>query len=200
MNGDERMPFKSKFSKEDIINAAFEIAEEQGLQAITARTVAKKINGSVAPIYFNFENIDELIRAVVMKVFSITQKIMNAQSSNSIYENMGRAGFEFANRYPVFFRDLVLQPNPYIKSYEQTEDAMLQSLDHDPKTSTLSIIERKHLILKMKALQIGFQTLIANDQIPSWITKDEVEELFINLGYQILDLQFHNGGKNEKNK
>lgn len=183
------MPFESKYTKEAIIDAAFEIAEQEGFQAITARTVAKKIKGSVAPIYFNFENIDALIHAVVLKVFAISQDILSKQTGDSLYENMGRAGFEFAEKYPVFFRELVLKPNPYIASYEQTEAAMLKGLDQDLNTSKLSMDERKLLILKVKAMQIGFQTLIANNQIPSWITKKEVQELFIAFGHDLLNIE-----------
>lgn len=183
------MPFESKFTKEDIINAAFEIAVENGFSAITARTVAKKIKGSVAPIYFNFENIQELIDAVVEKVFAISQDILAEQEAPSIYERIGRAGFDFADRYPVFFRELVLIPNPYIGSYESTENKIIESLKDDPLVSALSIKDRRLLILKMKALQIGFQTLIANKQLPSFISKNEMLELYIELGHELAQLQ-----------
>jgi AcrR family transcriptional regulator len=183
------MPFESKFTKEEIIDAAFEIAKEKGFSAITARTVAKKIKGSVAPIYFNFENIQELIDAVVEKVFTISKDILREQQTPNLYESIGRAGFVFADRYPVFFRELILNPNPYIGSYESTENQMIESLKDDPLVSKLSIKDRKILILKMKALQIGFQTLVANEQLPSFITKDEMQELYIELGHDLAQLQ-----------
>lgn len=190
------MPFESKYTKEEIIEAAFQIAEKDGFSAITARTVAKKIKGSVAPIYFNFENIDQLIKAVVQKVFSITEEILKKQTSSSLYENMGRAGFEFAEQYPVFFRELVLKPNPYLASYEKTEEAMLKGLDQDELASKLSLEQRKKLILKVKALQIGFQTMIANDQLPSWISKKEAQDLFICLGNQFIKLEINHKENN----
>lgn len=183
------MPFESKFTKEEIIDAAFEIAEEKGFSAITARTVAKKIKGSVAPIYFNFENIQELIDAVVAKVFAISKEILTEQEASDMYEKIGRASLVFADRYPVFFRDLVLNPNPYIGSYETIEDQMIDSLKDDPLVSALSVKDRKLLIFKMKALQIGFQTLIANQQLPRFISKAEVFELFIELGHDLAQLE-----------
>jgi AcrR family transcriptional regulator len=192
MEGDDLMPFESKYTKEEIIHAAFQIAEKEGFAAISARTVAKRIKGSVAPIYFNFKNIDELIEAVVLKVFSITDDIFKKQSSKSLYENMGRAGFEFAEKYPVFFRELVLKPNPYLASYEKQEEAMIRGLDLDEQGSKLSFEQRKQLILKVKALQIGFQTMIANDQLPSWISKKATQDLFISLGHQLMELEINN--------
>lgn len=191
------MPFESKYNKDEIINAAFEIAEKNGFQAITARTVAKKINGSVAPIYFNFQNIQELIKEVVVKVFNLSQMILSEQTSHSLYENMGRAGFVFAERYPVFFRELVLTPNPYIQSYEDTELAMLEGLENDPVVSKLSIEERKTLILKVKAMQIGFQTMIANNQYPSFMTKENLQELFIETGNELARLELKKKEKHD---
>ena len=44
---------KNKFTKEEIINAAFDIAKVDGLGAITVRRVAQKLNSSIAPIYVN---------------------------------------------------------------------------------------------------------------------------------------------------
>lgn len=66
-NGKEiTMPPKKKFSKEQIVEAAFEIAKEEGMSYITIRKVADRLRSSIAPIYVNFDNVEELI-SVVMK-------------------------------------------------------------------------------------------------------------------------------------
>jgi len=192
------MPFESKFSKESIIDAAFEIAQHEGFKAITARSVAKRIQGSVAPIYFNFDHIDDLIHAVVEKVFKISQDILLEQTSPNLYENMGKAGFIFANRYPVFFRELVLLPNPYLATYKQIEEAMLEGLKRDPLVADLTLSEKKMLIFKVKALQIGFQTMIANHQLPDFMTQTDVENLFIELGSDLAQLERYK--KEKKNE
>ena len=59
------MPPKTKYNKEDIVDAAFEIAKEEGFSGITARSVANRLHCSVAPIYVNFATIDDLITDVV---------------------------------------------------------------------------------------------------------------------------------------
>jgi len=60
---------KTKFDKKAIVDAALEIAKEKGLKKITARSVAKQLKSSVAPIYVNFDSVDELIEAVVQRFF-----------------------------------------------------------------------------------------------------------------------------------
>jgi|GEM_PF-5552282 len=53
------MPPKTRFRKEEIVDAAFAIAREKGFEEISARNVAKRLGSSVAPIYVNFANIEE---------------------------------------------------------------------------------------------------------------------------------------------
>ncbi len=85
------MPPKTKFNKENIIEAAFEIAKENGFSAITARSVAKRLGSSVAPIYVNFETIENLIESVVQRVFAISNELMAKQTGPNIFENIGKA-------------------------------------------------------------------------------------------------------------
>ena len=55
---------KVKFTREQIIDAAFEIARTEGIDSITMRKIAEKMGSSVAPIYVNFNNVDELNEAL----------------------------------------------------------------------------------------------------------------------------------------
>ena len=54
------MPPKVKFQKKEIIEAALEIAGEKGIEAVTAREVAKKLQVSVGPIFTYFSTMEEL--------------------------------------------------------------------------------------------------------------------------------------------
>ena len=54
------MPSSKKTTKEDIIKASFGILKEQGIEKVTARDIAKKLNSSVQPIFYQFKNMDDL--------------------------------------------------------------------------------------------------------------------------------------------
>ena len=45
------MPPKVRFRKEEIASAALDIAREKGIDAVTAREVAKALGVSVGPIF-----------------------------------------------------------------------------------------------------------------------------------------------------
>jgi len=59
------MPRKTRFSAEDIIQAALEMTREAGLTSLSAAAIAKKMGCSTMPIYSHFESLDELEEAVI---------------------------------------------------------------------------------------------------------------------------------------
>ncbi len=62
------MPPKPKFSKEEIINAAYELVESGGASALSARELGKKLNSTSTPIFTFFRSMDELKNEVLKKV------------------------------------------------------------------------------------------------------------------------------------
>lgn len=54
------MPPRVKFQKEEIVDAALQIARTQGIDAVTAREVAKALQVSVGPIFTWFSSMDQL--------------------------------------------------------------------------------------------------------------------------------------------
>ena len=70
---------KTKFDKNAIVDAALEIGKEVGFPGITARSVAKRLNSSVAPIYVNFAAVDDLVEAVMQKVIAISEELLAKQ-------------------------------------------------------------------------------------------------------------------------
>lgn len=61
----------SQFSREDIVEAAFELVREQGWQGFSVQAVAKAIGGSTMPIYSQFGNLRELEDEVVLMAFEL---------------------------------------------------------------------------------------------------------------------------------
>ncbi len=180
------MPPKSKFSREDIVEAAFEIAKEEGFSKITARSVASRLNSSVAPIYVNFETIEELVQAVVRMVFALSEELLAKQKGQNLFKKIGRASLAFARDYPVLFRELILTPNPYMASYEETEKVMVEALKDNSEMKDWTMEERRRLLLKMRIFQLGLSAMVANGHVPSWLDEQEFEKLLMETGDQIL--------------
>lgn len=183
------MPPKTKFDKEAIVEAAFAIAKEEGFAGITARSVAKRLHCSVAPIYLNFGTIDDLIKAVVERVFALLDEMLKKQKGPDLFENIGKASLVFAREYPVLFRELVMQKNPYMASYETVQEAMVKALAEDENMRGLTYDERKRLLLKMRIFQTGISVMAANGHLPSWLDDQAAEALLMETGEDLLRIQ-----------
>ena len=61
------MPAKAKVTKEMIVDAAFAIAREVGVENINARTVSERLHCSTQPVMYHFATMDELKRTVYAK-------------------------------------------------------------------------------------------------------------------------------------
>ncbi len=84
------MPPKIKYTRDEVIGAALSVVEEIGLNSLTARNVAFKLDSSTAPVYNHFATMDEF--AVVM---AETQTVLNSSpdltpSGSSEYGNRRR--------------------------------------------------------------------------------------------------------------
>lgn len=183
------MPPKTKYDKEAIVEAAFDIAKEEGFAGITARSVAKRLRCSVAPIYLNFGTIDDLIKAVVERVFALSDELLKKQKGPDLFENIGKASLVFAREYPVLFRELVMQKNPYMASYETVQEAMVEALAEDETMRGLTHDERRRLLLKMRIFQTGISVMAANGHLPSWLDDQAAEALLLEMGEDLLRIQ-----------
>lgn len=183
------MPPKTKFNREQIIAAAFEIAREKGFSGITARSVAERLGCSVAPIYVNFTALEDLVDAVVQKVFTLSGELLARQEGTDVFANIGKASLAFAREYPVLFRELVLEPNPYMTSYESVESSMLGTMAQDSTMGEWTDAERRRLLLKMRIFQLGLSAMMANGQLPSWLDSRGAESLLLEVGEEFIYMQ-----------
>ena len=73
----DNMPPKNKFTRNEIISCALGIAEEGGLEAVTARAVASCLEASSKVIFGCFESMNELQNEVVAAAY---QKYLDEQA------------------------------------------------------------------------------------------------------------------------
>ena len=59
------MPPRPKFTREELIQAALELAREGGLEAIVARNLGKKMNTAPSTIFTHFSSVEEIRQAVM---------------------------------------------------------------------------------------------------------------------------------------
>lgn len=114
------MPATKKISKEAILDAAVELLREGGLEAINARSVAKKIGCSTQPIYLSFHNMEELKNALTQRAIAVHTRHVrdtlrlhgdedNKYCHYSRYSSYGMGFVKFAAQEKQLFRWLYLE-------------------------------------------------------------------------------------------
>ena len=54
------MPPRAKITKEMIVDTAFCIVQEEGIDKVTARRISEKLNCSTQPVLYHFATIEEI--------------------------------------------------------------------------------------------------------------------------------------------
>lgn len=102
------MPAKVKVTKEMIIDAALEVAREDGAENINARTVSQKLGCSTQPVFYHFERIEDVRIAAHKKGSKFHINYVTNLSGN--YERpmleMGMRYIQFAIKEKNLFRFL----------------------------------------------------------------------------------------------
>ncbi len=172
------MPPKKKFSKQQIVDAAFDIARTEGIDNITIRKVAEKLGSSIAPIYVNFKDVDELIEEVVNKIFAVSQELLQQENSGRPFRDIGVASIRFAKDYSVLFKDLVMNQNKFIKKIEQGSNSdMIELMKQDSDLKGFTDEELQEILLKMKIFQTGLSIMVANELLPDEFNEEKMIEI-----------------------
>ncbi len=116
------MPPKIRYHEEDIVNAAFELARNNGIESLNARSVAAEIGCSTQPIFRAFESMDQLKRSVFDRSVERFSEFVaeNRSCSDCTFKSIGLAYLLFAMNEPHLFRLVYLNP-------EVTECEMLEA-------------------------------------------------------------------------
>lgn len=187
------MPPKKKIQKEDIINTSYEIVKNEGMEALNARKIAKKLNCSIQPIFHNFTNMEELKSEVLNKIYNTYKELIFSKSSEEYaYKNIGLSYIKFAKEYPNFFKLLFMQesklkPEEFIMS-DSTSDNIIKT---GQKLTGLNYEEQKKFHLKVWVFTHGLACLAATNTCN--FTDEEFNDL---LGSSVI--QMLNGYKGER--
>lgn len=178
---------KVKFTKEQIIDAAFEIAQTEGIDSITMRKIAEKMGSSVAPIYVNFKNVDELNEALIEKIIGISRQLLMEEDTGNPFSDVGNASIRFAMEYSVIFRDLVAKGNKYMQGYdEKMMPVLVEEMQKDPELKGFTVDELKTILLKMRIFQLGLSIMTANSLLPKEYKKQDVLDILSSTADDVI--------------
>lgn len=112
------MARKETITKNDILNAAFQMASEEGFENVTARTLAAKAGCSTQPIFRVYKNMEELGKELFEQVIVYFEAYYDKfpRKSETPFVNLGLAYISFAQDNPKLFKLLFDTENRHGKS------------------------------------------------------------------------------------
>ena len=159
------MPPKAKYTRDEIIAIAYELVREQGVEALTAREVAKRLGTSPSPIFALFRDMEELKAAVKERAEACFGSYMaDAERYHPAYKRRGMQWVKFAQEDPLLFRMLFMQ-----NMHGVDLDPALRKIPFDADTDIAIIMQdyratrqqAEHLFRQMWIYTYGMCTLCA---------------------------------------
>ena len=150
------MPPKAKFTKEEIVTTAFTIVRKLGINALTARSLAKELGSSSRPIFTVFENMEDLqteVRNAAMKEFESYAEA--AAEYTPAFKQIGIQMIQFANREQKLFQLLYMQKHNDSKCFEEH----LKYLG-DTGELCLTMLEQEYALNRTEAVALFKQVWI----------------------------------------
>ena len=180
------MPPKAKFSKEEIVHAALEVASEKGIDAVTAREVAHKIGASTRPIFTYFDSMAELKAEVYRLAKGRYQGYIEVGLEGPVpFLGVGQAYIRFAREEPQLYRLLFLSKPNEIAGGTAEALRFTQDLVRD------SIMRIYHMDAHMAdnyfrdlwLVTVGFATLEATGECP--FTDEEESSILTEMSLSV---------------
>ena len=107
------MPPKCKFTREEIIQAALDIARNEGIDFVTARALGAKLGSSSKPIFSMFENMEAVQDKVIKAAKALYAEYVRVGLEQELaFKGVGTQYILFAIKEPKLFQLLFMSEQP----------------------------------------------------------------------------------------
>ncbi len=168
-----------KITKDMILEAAFDIVREKGLEEVSNRSIAKRLECSIRPIYYQFNNSDELKRELYNKIEKYFYKYIMDNMIDNIpyYRQVGINYIKFAREEKNFFKILFMSKSDYLPEgfVSKSEDDFKEISKLIKMSTKLNDDDIKSFHIKMWMFTHGIATLLATDTV--LLTEEQISNL-----------------------
>ena len=124
------MPPKAKFSREEIVAAALEVARERGICAVTARELGARLGSSARPVFTVFQNMEEVQQEVVKAAKELYKRyVERGLLQEHRFQGVGVMYIRFAMEEPKLFQLLFMTEQEAVPDITQVLGAIDDNTD-----------------------------------------------------------------------
>lgn len=163
------MPPKIKITKEMLLKYAFQIVQEQGIAAVTSRSVAKAAGCSIQPVFSHFPTMENLRQATFRYACDrFVQEVLAFEGRPDFFSQVTKWVLNLARERPNLFKllylsdgfsgDSMLQMMMQFESNRKMADAM-------EKRFGLSKDRCEDILMRSCLLLLGISTMICMNHV-----------------------------------
>lgn len=192
------MPAKRKIQKEDILQASISIISHEGLNALNARKVAKALGCSTQPLFYLYENMDEIKKEVLQEISKLfNQALLKSNYDQPVYKDIGVNYIRFAKDEPEFFKIMFQSKmNKEMFDFIDLTGSSSQIFETISKQTGLSLENAKQFHLRMWLYVNGIASLAANQTVE--FNDGEIAELLKDQYVSMLLYEVKKGNVKEE--
>ncbi len=133
------MPPKAKFTRAEIVEAAFHIVKTDGWEALTSRALGAHLGSSARPIFTVFQSMDEVQQAVIEAAKALYKEYVDKGLTwEHPFKGVGTQYILFSIQEPKLFQLLFMSEQPQVPDFsgvlpliEESYEEILQSIQND---------------------------------------------------------------------
>ena len=183
------MPPGIKVTKEQMIEAAYQMTRKNGFESVTARRLAKELGCSTQPIFRVYPGMDALKEEVREKASAefnekLTAGLLKDSQMMATLQNVGMTYLEFAVQEKNLFRMLFLEESPEGGRFEdmlygRDLKSILLKKEGKPGAPVLSLVERQYLFMQMWIFAHGMASMAVTGDLS--LDEKDIRDLLNNM-------------------
>lgn len=170
---------KQRITKDMVVEAAFKIARQGGMEKVLVKNIAEELGCSVQPIYSYCKNMDELRSEVGNKARSfIGEYVALHVDMSDLFRSTGKAYIQLAKDEPHILKIFILQQRKNISSlkgiYEMETNPQIAQVIAEELDISIETARQLHLNMLIYTIGLGTIFSVSSPGIP-------IDEIFLQL-------------------
>ena len=157
------MAKKVLFSKEIIVDRSFELFKEEGIEAISARNVAKMLDSSPAPIYKSIGSMKNLKKELIKKAKDLFIEYLTKKRTGIKFLDIGMGISIFAREEKQLFLQVFSKDNIEGSLIDEFLNLIREEIQKDERLIKIDKEKQDELLVSCWVFAHGLSTLIATD-------------------------------------
>lgn len=158
------MARRKSITREQILNAAYQLVLAEGFSKFTARNVASRMKCSTQPIYLEFDNMDDLREQVMLKIQTyLLDNIFSKVITGNVLHDLVLNYVQFAEENRTLYRTLYVEE--YIDAKELNDfnrTLFMSHMNQDEVFEKLTVEQKENCFITSWVMATGIATLNAS--------------------------------------